>query len=126
MKQLPLLLAVLCSLSALRAESTSAPEPSDKTAAASAQEFQLAFGKVTIGDKEVSTAIEWNTRTGEARMLNAASFSDKKTGQQGNIIGWVPVVDLQQAVQNLASQIQKQQAEPSKQTNSPANQSKTP
>jgi len=59
-------------------------------------------------------------------MLNAASFSDKETGQQGNIIGWGPVVDLQQAVQNLASQIQKQQAAPSKQTNAPAVAPKTP
>jgi len=126
MKQIPLLLAVLCSLTALRAESTSAPEPPEKPAAASAQEFQVAFGKVTIGDKEVSTAIEWNTRTGEARMLNAASFSDKETGQQGNLIGWVPVVDLQQAVQNLASQIQKQQTSPSKQTNAPATPGKAP
>ena len=79
-----------------------------------ASQFLLAFGKVTIGGKEVDTAIQWNTKTGEARMLNAASFSDKSTGQEGNLVGWVPIVDLQQAIQNLATQIQNQQ------TNSPA------
>jgi hypothetical protein len=65
---------------------------------------------ITIADKQVNSVVEWNSKTGEARLLNAASFADKSTGQQGNLIGWVPLTDLQQAVQNLASQIQSQQA----------------
>ena len=72
-------------------------------------QYLLAFGKVTIGGKEVETAVQWNTKTGEARMLNAASFSDKNTGQQGNLVGWIPLVDLQQAVQNLSTEITKKQ-----------------
>jgi hypothetical protein len=71
--------------------------------------FQCISAKITIGDKQVDSVVEWNTKTGEARLLNAASFADKSTGQNGNLIGWVPLVDLQQAVQNLASQIQAQQ-----------------
>jgi hypothetical protein len=71
--------------------------------------YQLAFGKVTIDGKEVDTAIQWNSKTGEARMLNAASFSDKSTGQKGNLVGWVPVTDLQQAVKNLAKDIKDKQ-----------------
>ena len=71
--------------------------------------FQCIAAKITIGDKQVDSVVEWNIKTGEARLLNAASFADKSTGQNGNLIGWVPLVDLQQAVQNLAAQIQAQQ-----------------
>ena len=71
--------------------------------------FQCISAKITIADKQVDSVVQWNTKTGEARLLNAASFADKSTGQQGNLIGWVPLVDLQQAVQNLAAQIQAQQ-----------------
>jgi hypothetical protein len=42
-------------------------------------------------------------------MLNAASFSDKSTGQKGNLVGWVPVTDLQQAIKNLAKDIKEKQ-----------------
>jgi len=80
--------------------------------------FQCISAKITIADKQVDSVVQWNTKTGEARLLNAASFADKSTGQQGNLIGWVPLVDLQQAVQNLAQQIQAQQA--AKSTASPA------
>lgn len=72
--------------------------------------FQCISAKITIADKQVDSVVQWNTKTGEARLLNAASFADKATGQQGNLIGWVPLVDLQQAVQNLAQQIQAQQS----------------
>jgi len=72
--------------------------------------FQCISAKITIADKQVDSVVRWNTKTGEARLLNAASFADKSTGQQGNLIGWVPLVDLQQAVQNLAQQIQAQQS----------------
>jgi hypothetical protein len=72
--------------------------------------FQCISTKITIADKQVDSVVQWNTKTGEARLLNAASFADKATGQQGNLIGWVPLVDLQQAVQNLAQQIQAQQS----------------
>lgn len=63
---------------------------------------------ITIGGKSVNSVVEWNTLTGDARLLNSASFADKSSGQQGSIMGWVPLVNLQQAVQNLASQIQAQ------------------
>jgi hypothetical protein len=84
-------------------------EPTTAAASTGAKEgFQVAFGNITIGDKVVATAIQWNTKTGEARLLNAASFADKESGQKGNLIGWVPLVDLQQAVQNLSKQIKSQ------------------
>jgi hypothetical protein len=79
-------------------------------AAGDAGTFQCIATKITIANKDVDSVVQWNTKTGEARLLNAASFADKATGQNGNLIGWVPLVNLQQAVQNLASQIQAQQA----------------
>lgn len=72
--------------------------------------YQAIAARITIADKQVDSVVEWNTKTGEARLLNAASFADKASGQQGNLIGWVPLTDLNQAVQNLATQIQAQQS----------------
>ena len=46
--------------------------------------FQCISAKITIADKQVDSVVQWNTKTGEARLLNAASFADKATGQQGN------------------------------------------
>lgn len=103
------------SLGLLRAETSSITNvPTTAMVSSDTKEvaplYHLAFGKVTVGGKEVETAIQWNTKTGEARMLNAASFSDKSTGREGNLVGWVPLVDLQQAVQKLSAEIQTKQA----------------
>ena len=96
---IPSLLAVACISLAACNKQTVAEQPS----------YQCISTKITIADKQVDSVVMWNSKTGDARLLNAASFADKATGQQGNLIGWVPLVDLQQAVQNLASQIQNQQ-----------------
>jgi hypothetical protein len=79
--------------------------------------FQCIPVVLTIADKQIFSMLEYNTKTSESRLLNAASFADKSTGQQGNLIGWVPLTGLQQAAQNLATQIQSQQA--ARATNSP-------
>lgn len=100
MKYLPLTLLAVSTLALAACN--------DKTTVEQAS-FQCISAKITIADKQVDSVVQWNTKTGEARLLNAASFADKSTGQQGNLIGWVPLVDLQQAVQNLAQQIQAQQ-----------------
>jgi len=92
--------ALTLSLSAAKAD----------TATNSGGTFQCIATKITIANKDVDSVVQWNTKTGEARLLNAASFADKATGQQGNLIGWVPLTDLQNAVQNLAQQIQAQQS----------------
>jgi hypothetical protein len=100
---------VACTL-ALAACNKLQEAPATPPPAPEAPTFQAIAAKLTIGDKQVDSVIEWNTKTGEARLLNAASFADKASGQQGNLIGWVPLTDLNQAVQNLATQIQQQQA----------------
>ena len=99
MKYIPLSLLAVISLGLAACNKPAPEQPS----------FQCISAKITIADKQVDSVVQWNTKTGEARLLNAASFADKSTGQQGNLIGWVPLVDLQQAVQNLAAQIQAQQ-----------------
>jgi hypothetical protein len=108
---IPSLLAVFCVfLSACNKPAPVADQPS----------YQCIAAKITIADKQVDSVVQWNSKTGEARLLNAASFADKATGQQGNLIGWVPLVDLQQAVQNLASQIQAQQQRAAAQSATPS------
>ncbi len=100
----------LSSITLLAAASLVLAGCNDKSTTAVEQPtFQCISAKITIADKQVDSVVQWNTKTGEARLLNAASFADKSTGQNGNLIGWVPLVDLQQAVQNLAQQIQAQQ-----------------
>lgn len=95
---------VLCALALSACNKTETQPPVEQAT------WQAIAAKITIADKQVDSVVEWNTKTGEARLLNAASFADKATGQQGNLIGWVPLTDLNQAVQNLAAQIQQQQA----------------
>jgi len=62
---------------------------------------------VTIGTNSIDTVVRYNKVTGEAQLLNAASFASKATGAQGNIIGWVPLGELKNAVQEL---MQREQA----------------
>lgn len=65
------------------------------------QSIQCIAAKVSIGDKQIDSVIQWNVMTGEARLLNAAFISDNSTGKKGSLIGWVPLVDLQQALRNF-------------------------
>lgn len=75
--------------------------------------YECIAAKVTIGTNTVDTVVRYNKFTGEAQLLNAASFASKATGAQGNIIGWVPLGDLKNAVQELMQReqaVQQQQA----------------
>lgn len=69
--------------------------------------YECVAAKVTIGTNSIDTVVRFNKVTGEAQLLNAASFASKATGAQGNIIGWVPLGDLKNAVQEL---MQREQA----------------
>lgn len=63
--------------------------------------FECISAKVTIGTNAIDTVVRYNKVTGEAQLLNAASFASRATGAQGNIIGWVPLGDLKNAVEEL-------------------------
>ncbi|MEY3480905.1 MAG: hypothetical protein RIQ71_1680 [Verrucomicrobiota bacterium] len=69
--------------------------------------YECVAAKITIGTNAVDTVVRFNKVTGEAQLLNAASFASKATGAQGNIIGWVPLGDLKNAVEEL---VQREQA----------------
>ena len=69
--------------------------------------WECISAKVTIGTNSIDTVVRYNKVTGEAQLLNAASFASKATGAQGNIIGWVPLGELKNAVQEL---MQREQA----------------
>lgn len=69
--------------------------------------YECIAAEVTIGTNSIDTVVRYNKVTGEAQLLNAAAFASKATGAQGNIIGWVPLGDLKNAVQEL---MQREQA----------------
>lgn len=97
-------LAFLAPASALALAACSDKSPSvDVTAAP----WECIAAEVTIGTNSIDTVVRFNKVTGEAQLLNAASFASKATGAQGNVIGWVPLGDLRSAVQEL---VQREQA----------------
>ena len=96
-------LAAACCAVFLAACSDQSSSVVDVTAAP----YECIAAKVTIGTNAIDTVVRFNKVTGEAQLLNAASFASKATGAQGNIIGWVPLGDLKNAVQEL---MQREQA----------------
>jgi len=93
---------VLFSAFALAACSDRSTPTADVTAAP----WECIAAKVTIGTNSIDTVVRFNKVSGEAQLLNAASFASKATGAQGNVIGWVPLGDLRSAVQELVSREQ--------------------
>lgn len=73
--------------------------------------------KVTIGTNSIDTVVRFNKVNGEAQLLNAASFASRTTGEQGNVIGWVPLGNLRDAVQEL---VQREQVAQQQQMSAPA------
>jgi hypothetical protein len=71
--------------------------------------WECIAAEVTIGTNSIDTVVRYNKVTGEAQLLNAASFASKATGAQGNVIGWVPLGDLRTAVQELVQREQSAQ-----------------
>lgn len=76
-------------------------DQSASVADVTAAPFECIAAKVTIGTNSIDTVVRFNKVTGEAQLLNAASFASRATGAQGNIIGWVPLGDLRNAVEEL-------------------------
>ena len=71
--------------------------------------WECIAAKMTIGTNSIDTVVRYNKVNGEAQLLNAASFASRATGAQGNIIGWVPLGDLKNAVQELMQREQSAQ-----------------
>ena len=99
-----LLVSIACVASVfLAACDTNTGTAADVTAAP----WECIAAEVTIGTNSIDTVVRYNKVSGEAQLLNAASFASKATGAQGNVIGWVPLGDLRTAVQEL---VQREQA----------------
>jgi hypothetical protein len=79
---------------------------STPVADATAAPWECIAAKVTIGTNSIDTVVRFNKVNGEAQLLNAASFASKATGAQGNVIGWVPLGDLRNAVEELVKREQ--------------------
>lgn len=90
------------------------------TVDATAAPYECIAAKVTIGTNSVDTVVRYNKVNGEAQLLNAASFASRATGAQGNIIGWVPLGDLKNAVQELMQREQAAQQSAGGETAAPA------
>lgn len=95
-------LFALLSAAALTACTDQSASVVDVTAAP----WECIAAKVTIGTNAIDTVVRFNKVNGEAQLLNAASFASKATGAQGNVIGWVPLGDLRNAVEELVKREQ--------------------
>jgi hypothetical protein len=85
---------------------TACSDNSNPAADATAAPWECIAAKVTIGTNSIDTVVRFNKVNGEAQLLNAASFASKATGAQGNVIGWVPLGDLRNAVEELVKREQ--------------------
>ena len=101
----------------------SCTDQSSSAADATAAPWECIAAKVTIGTNAIDTVVRYNKVNGEAQLLNAASFASKATGAQGNIIGWVPLGDLKNAVEEL---VQREQAAQQQMPAAPATPEATP
>ena len=96
---------------------------SGTTVDVTAAPWECIAAEVTIGTNSIDTVVRYNKVSGEAQLLNAASFASKATGAQGNVIGWVPLGDLRNAVQEL---VQREQAAQQQMPAAPATPEATP
>lgn len=97
----------LCALALASALGLAACRDNSNTAVdVTAAPWECIAAKVTIGTNSIDTVVRFNKVNGEAQLLNAASFASKATGAQGNVIGWVPLGDLRNAVEELVKREQ--------------------
>ena len=76
--------------------------------------FQCISATIMVAGKPTTTVVEWNEKTGMARILDSMVVTSKATGAQNVVIGWIPLGDLQGAIQEIVNRNQaiQQQAPP--------------
>ncbi len=89
--------------------------------------FQCISATIMIAGKPTTTVVEWNTKTGMARILDSMVVTSKATGTQNVVIGWIPLGDLQNAIQEIVNRNQaaQQQATPAATSEAPGSASAT-
>ena len=63
--------------------------------------FECIAATITVAGKPMTTVIQWNAKTGMARLLDTMVVTSKATGAQNIAIGWMPLGDLQASIQEL-------------------------
>lgn len=71
--------------------------------------FQCIAATIMIAGKPTTTVVEWNTKTGMARLLDSMIVTSKATGTQNVVVGWIPLGDLQGAIQEIVARNQTMQ-----------------
>ncbi len=71
--------------------------------------YQCIAATITVAGKPMAALVEWNTQTGVARLLDSAVFTSKTAGTQSSLIGWVPLGELNQVIQEVLLREQQQQ-----------------
>ncbi|MCX6957196.1 MAG: hypothetical protein NT164_01455 [Verrucomicrobiae bacterium] len=90
--------------------------------------FQCISATIMVAGKPTTTVVEWNEKTGMARILDSMVVTSKATGSQNVVIGWIPLGDLQGAIQEIVNrnQAMQQQAPPTAQSVTPSAVQETP
>ncbi|MBM3857912.1 MAG: hypothetical protein FJ390_08155 [Verrucomicrobia bacterium] len=84
--------------------------------------FQCISATIMIAGKPTATVVQWNAKTGMARILDSMVVTSKATGAQNVVVGWIPLGDLQGAIQEIMSrnqQAMQQQVAPTPQAVAP-------
>lgn len=68
--------------------------------------FQCISATIMIAGKPTTTVVEWNSKTGMARILDSMVVTSKATGAQNVVVGWIPLGDLQSAIQEIVARNQ--------------------
>ncbi len=71
--------------------------------------YQCIAATISVAGKPMTVLVEWNTQTGVARLLDSAVFTSKTNGTQTSLIGWVPLGELNQVIQEVLLREQQQQ-----------------
>lgn len=79
--------------------------------------YQCIAANITVGGKPMPVLIEWNAQTGVARFLDSAIFTSKSNGAQRTVVGWVPLGELNQVIQEVLKREQQQQQQHQKVVN---------
>lgn len=71
--------------------------------------YQCMTANIQLAGKPTTILVEWNMQTGEARFLDSAVLNSKATGTQTVLLGWMPLKELTQVIQEVLQRDQQQQ-----------------
>ncbi|OHE74811.1 MAG: hypothetical protein A3F67_06080 [Verrucomicrobia bacterium RIFCSPHIGHO2_12_FULL_41_10] len=99
LKSLSILLSCTFVLTACQQKSATKANADDNN-------FQCISATIMVGGKPITTVIQWNAKTGVTRLIDSVAMISKVTGAQNTLVGWVPLGDLNTAVQEAVAREQ--------------------